>query len=73
MGWVHYRMGNLNKGISYLKQAFQIKSDPEIAAHLGEVLWMQGTKEDAKEIWRSTIRDYPDNEVLLNIMKKFMP
>ena len=66
-------MGNLNKGISYLKQAFQIKSDPEIAAHLGEVLWMQGTKEDAKEIWRSTIRDYPDNEVLLNIMKKFMP
>ena len=73
LGWVHYRMGNLNKGISYLKQAFQIKSDPEIAAHLGEVLWMQGTKEDAKEIWRSTIRDYPDNEVLLNIMKKFMP
>ena len=73
LGWVHYRMGNLNKGISYLKKAFQIKSDPEIAAHLGEVLWMQGTKEDAKEIWRSTIRDYPDNEVLLNIMKKFMP
>ena len=66
-------MGNLNKGISYLKKAFQIKSDPEIAAHLGEVLWVQGTKEDAKEIWRSTIRDYPDNEVLLNIMKKFMP
>ena len=73
LGWVHYRMGNLNKGIIYLKKAFQIKSDPEIAAHLGEVLWMQGTKEDAKEIWRSTIRDYPDNEVLLNIMKKFMP
>ena len=73
LGWVHYRMGNLNKGVSYLKQAFQIKSDPEIAAHLGEALWMQGTKEDAKEIWRSTIRVYPDNEVLLNIMKKFMP
>ena len=73
LGWVHYRMGNLNKGVSYLKQAFQIKSDPEIAAHLGEALWMQGTKEDAKKVWRSTIRDYPDNEVLLNIMKKFMP
>jgi tetratricopeptide (TPR) repeat protein len=73
LGWVHYRMGNLNKGVSYLKQAFQIKSDPEIAAHLGEALWMQGTKEDAKEVWRSTIRDYPNNEILLNIMKKFMP
>jgi len=73
LGWVHYQMGNLNKGISYLKQAFQIKSDPEIAAHLGEALWVQGTEEDAKKVWRSTIRDYPDNEVLLNIMKKFMP
>ena len=73
LGWVHYRMGNLNKGVSYLKQAFQIKSDPEIAAHLGEALWMQGTKEDAKKVWRSTIRAYPNNEVLLNIMKKFMP
>jgi hypothetical protein len=50
-----------------------IKPDPEIAAHLGEVLWMQGTKEEAKEVWRSTIKSHPDNEVLLNIMKKFMP
>ena len=73
LGWVHYRMGNLNKGVSYLKQAFVIKPDPEIAAHLGEVLWMQGTKEEAKEVWRSTIKSHPDNEVLLNTMKKFMP
>jgi len=73
LGWVHYRMGNLNKGISYLKQAFVIKPDPEIAAHLGEVLWMQGTKEEAKKVWRSTIKSHPDNEVLLNTMKKFIP
>lgn len=73
LGWVHYRMGNLTKGISYLKQAFVIKPDPEIAAHLGEVLWMQGTKEEAKEVWRSTIKSHPDNEILLNTMKKFMP
>ena len=73
LGWVHYRMGNLNKGVSYLKQAFVIKPDPEIAAHLGEVLWMQGTKEEAKEVWRFTIKSHPDNEVLLNTMKKFMP
>lgn len=73
LGWVHYRMGNLNKGVGYLKQAFVIKPDPEIAAHLGEVLWMQGTKEEAKEVWRSTIKSHPGNEVLLNTMKKFMP
>lgn len=73
LGWVHYRMGNLNKGVSYLKQAFMIKPDPEIAAHLGEVLWMQGTKEEAEDVWRSTIKSHPGNELLLNTMKKFMP
>ncbi len=73
LGWVLYRMGNLNKGVSYLKQAFVIKPDPEIAAHLGEVLWIRGTKEEAKEVWRSTIKSHPSNEVLLNTMKKFMP
>ena len=45
LGWVHYRMGNLNQGLSYLRQAFGLKPDPEIAAHLGEVLWVQGTKD----------------------------
>ena len=37
LGWVHYRLGNLNQGLSYLRQAFGMNPDPEIAAHLGEV------------------------------------
>ncbi|SEP00531.1 tetratricopeptide repeat protein [Nitrosovibrio sp. Nv6] len=72
LGWVHYRMGNLNQGLSYLKQAFGMTPDPEIAAHLGEVLWVQGTKEEATEVWRAALRNHPDNEVLLSTMKKFM-
>tara|TARA_B100000686_G_scaffold132216_1_gene139151 strand:+ start:3893 stop:5611 length:1719 start_codon:yes stop_codon:yes gene_type:complete len=73
LGWVHYRMGNLDKGVGYLKQAYIIKPDPEIAAHLGEVLWMQGTKKEAERIWRANIKNYPDNEILRNTMKKFIP
>ncbi|SOD40792.1 tetratricopeptide repeat protein [Nitrosovibrio sp. Nv4] len=72
LGWVHYRMGNLNQGLSYLKQAFGLTPDPEIAAHLGEVLWVQGTKEEATEVWQSALKNHPDNEVLLSTMKKFM-
>jgi tetratricopeptide (TPR) repeat protein len=72
LGWVHYRMGNLNQGLSYLRQAFGMNPDPEIAAHLGEVLWMQGTTEDAKEVWQSALKNNPDNEVLIGTMKKFM-
>lgn len=73
LGWVHYRMGNLNQGISYLRRAFLIYPDPEIAAHLGEALWAQGTKDEAKEIWDSALKSHPGNEALLKTMKKFIP
>lgn len=72
LGWVHYRMGNLNQGLSFLRQAFGMNPDPEIAAHLGEVLWVRGTKEEAKEIWQSALKNHPGNEALLSTMKKFM-
>ena len=42
MGWVHYRMGNSQQSLQYLQRAFQQRPDPEIAAHLGEVLWAKG-------------------------------
>lgn len=73
LGWIHYRMGNLNQGIDYLRRAFVIYPDPEIAAHLGEALWTQGTTDEAKEIWDSALRSYPGNEALLKTMKKFIP
>ncbi|PTR15778.1 tetratricopeptide repeat protein [Nitrosospira sp. Nsp2] len=72
LGWVHYRMGNINQGLSYLQQAYVLNPDPEIAAHLGEVLWVQGTKDEAEKIWRTTLKNHPGNEALLSTMKKFM-
>jgi tetratricopeptide (TPR) repeat protein len=72
LGWVHYRMGNINQGLSYLRQAFGLTPDPEIAAHLGEVLWVQGIREEAKNVWQAALKSHPDNEVLLSTMKKFM-
>ncbi len=72
LGWVHYRMGNLNQGLSYLRQAFGMNPDPEIAAHLGEVLWVQGIKDEAKEIWQTALKNNPGNETLISTMKKFM-
>ena len=72
LGWVHYRLGNLNQGLSYLRQAFGMNPDPEIAAHLGEVLWMQGITDEAKEIWQTALKNNPGNEALLNTMKRFI-
>jgi tetratricopeptide (TPR) repeat protein len=72
LGWVHYRLGNLNQGLSYLRQAFGMNPDPEIAAHLGEVLWMQGITDEAKEIWQAALKNHPGNEALLSTMKRFL-
>lgn len=72
LGWVYYRMGNIQEGLNYLNMAFAARPDPEIAAHLGEVLWVKGAKEDAKKIWQSALKDNPDNEVLLRTMERLM-
>lgn len=72
LGWVYYRMGNIQEGLNYLNLAFAARPDPEIAAHLGEVLWVKGAQEDAKKIWQSVLKDNPNNEVLLQTMERFM-
>jgi len=71
MGWVKYRRGQIGQALDYLRRAYAVQSDPEIAAHLGEVLWHQGHKDEARKTWEESLRDHPDNEVLLNTSKKF--
>ena len=73
LGWAHYRMGNLDKSLEFLHRAYSANPDPEIAAHLGEVLWVQGGKEQARKVWDDALKSHPENTVLQNTMKKFMP
>lgn len=49
LGWVYFRMGKIQEGLNYLNLAFSSRPDPEIAAHLGEVLWVQGERENAEK------------------------
>jgi len=71
LGWAYYRKGNLDKAIDYLQQAYKFNADPEIAAHLGEVLWQKGAREEAAKIWHDALIANPENEVLLATSKKF--
>ncbi|MBS4096426.1 MAG: tetratricopeptide repeat protein [Sulfuricella sp.] len=73
MGWVQYRLGAYDKAIDYLRRAYTGQPDPEIAAHLGEVLWVKGSRDEAGKLWQSSLKDNPDNEVLLDAIKKFKP
>jgi tetratricopeptide (TPR) repeat protein len=71
LGWVHYRQGNLAESLRYLHKAYSARTDPEIAAHLGEVLWRSGQREEAQKVWRAALTENPDHETLLAVMQKF--
>ena len=72
-GWVHYRLGNYEKAISLLRKALSQFDDAEIAAHLGEVLWVSGNQQEAKQIWQRALKKSPDAPVLQNVMQRFIP
>jgi tetratricopeptide (TPR) repeat protein len=72
MGWVEYRLGHVSQGLQYLERAFQQRPDPEIAAHLGEVLWAKGDKPGAEKIWRDALRDNPENDELQKVITKYL-
>jgi len=73
MGWVLYRMGDLKGAVRYLRQAWEGRPDGEIGAHLGEVLWVLGEREEARRVWGEAHRLAPDNETLQKTLKRFNP
>lgn len=71
MGWVLYRQGQLDKAIEFLNRAWEKKNDPEIAAHLGEVLWIKGDKKAARMLWNSALQIAPNDEKLKQVIQQF--
>jgi tetratricopeptide (TPR) repeat protein len=71
MGWVEFRLGNHDEALRLLKKAYAARPDPEIAAHLGEVLWSFGQRDEAKKVWNEAkVRDAA-NDVLRETLTRF--
>ena len=70
LGWVEFRLGNLAEARRVLQEAYKKRPDAEIAAHLGEVLWSQGQREQALLIWREGLALNADNETLVETLKR---
>jgi Flp pilus assembly protein TadD len=71
MGWVQFRLGKLNEAETLLRRAYALRPDPEIAVHLGEVLWVKGSKDDAEKLWRDVKAKDPKNDALKNTLARF--
>jgi tetratricopeptide (TPR) repeat protein len=72
-GWLLYRRGDRNGAVDFLNKALTLRPDPEIAAHLGEVLWSMGRREEALKTWNEAAKAHPANAVLTATIKKFVP
>lgn len=71
LGWVYYRLGQMDKAERYLREAVTVQPDVEFIAHLGEVLWERGKKQEAKQIWQQGIERDADNRLLLDTMRRY--
>ena len=70
MGWVLFRVGEYEEALKYLTRAYAQFPDPEVAAHLGEVLWVTGDEAGAKRIWQGAALSDPEHRVLRETLER---
>ena len=70
LGWVSYRLGNMQEALKWLGMAFERLEDAEIAAHYGEVLWKSDRKEEAEKVWQIGLEKNAEHPVLLETMQR---
>lgn len=73
LGWLRYRQGRLEEALMLLEQAYAIRQDPEIAAHLGEILWRKKQHYEARAVWTDSLKAHPENNLLQKTVKRFLP
>ncbi|MDR4124602.1 tetratricopeptide repeat protein [Yanghanlia caeni] len=71
VGWYLYRTGDYSGALEYLRRSWHQLPSGEVAAHLGEVLWMMQRKAEARDIWKEGLKHEPENEVLQKTLKRF--
>jgi len=70
LGWVQYRLGMYEEARENLARAYELFPDHEVAAHLGEVLWVMGEKSRARSVWRQALESQPDSEHIRSTMER---
>ncbi|WP_291224843.1 tetratricopeptide repeat protein [Dokdonella sp.] len=70
MGWVRYRLGDLDAALGELRRAYKKQPDADIAAHLGEVLWMKGEHAEARRIWDEARKKNAKSKVLVETIER---
>ncbi len=70
LGWVQFKLQRIDEALATLMRAYRMRADPEIAAHLGEVLWTAGKQEAAQQVWKQALMQNPDNATLAALIER---
>jgi tetratricopeptide (TPR) repeat protein len=70
LGWIYFKMGKISKAEKYLRQAYKLRQDIEIVAHLIELLIKKGAQDEAEALLEKMLKKNPDDKILLRIKKK---
>ena len=73
LGWVQFRLGKTGESLQTLRRAYTMRPDPEIAAHLGEVMWATGSRDEATKLWRAALLEHPGNDSLITVLNRYKP
>ena len=73
LGWVLFRMGQMSEAVTQLRRAFEMRPEAEVGAHLGEVLWADGKRDEAQKIWSDLLKESPANDTLQGTVKRLAP
>ncbi len=71
MGWINMRLGNIKDALKLFMVAYGKSTNTDIAAHLGEALWLDKQQSEAIDIWQEAYKNEPDNLELLDALKRF--
>ena len=66
---MYFRLGDIERARPLLEEAFRLIQDHEIAAHLGELLWITGSKFQAAEVWQKALQ-HPQSEIILKTLQR---
>lgn len=73
LAWVQYKLGRYQESLGNLRRAFAAFPDHEVAAHLGEVLWITGERQEAMQVWRDALQETPDSPIVREAMERLNP
>ena len=70
LAWAQYKLGRYEEALQNIRRAFAVFPDPEVASHMGEILWMMGRRDEALAVWRRALEDAPDDPLVTEAMQR---